>query len=126
MLLLMRLLAFLLLVPGLASAQGQTEVPHVFEDGQPAKASEVKENFDVLETAIDDALAGGNGNAILNGTAAPSSDAGAEGDFFLDTTNSALYGPKTSSGWGEGVSLVGPQGETGNTGATGSQGEQGP
>ena len=49
----MRLLAFLLLLPGLAFGQTQTEVPHVFEDGQPAKASEVNENFDALETAID-------------------------------------------------------------------------
>ena len=30
-----------------------TEVPHAFTDGTPAKASEVNANFDALETAID-------------------------------------------------------------------------
>jgi len=30
-----------------------TEVPHTFEDGNPAKASEVNANFDALEAAID-------------------------------------------------------------------------
>ena len=121
----MRLLAFLLLLPCLAFGQTQTEVPHVFEDGQPAKASEVNENFDALETAIDDVPAGTDGKTVLNGTTAPSGDAGAEGDFFLDTTNSVLYGPKTSDGWGEGVGLVGPQGEPGAAGTQGEKGDTG-
>ena len=126
-----RLLMAALLVASF-SAVADTEVPHTFEDGTPAKASEVNENFDALETAIDDIAVGADGKTILNGTAAPSSDAGADGDFFLDTTNSVLYGPKTSSGWGNGVSLIGTTGATGatgakgDTGATGPQGEAGP
>ena len=111
------------------SVLAQTQVPNVFEDGTPASAAEVNENFDALETAIDDVSAGADGKSILNGTAAPSSDAGAEGDFFLDTTNSVLYGPKTSIGWGNGVSLIGPAGATGakgDTGDAGPQGEPGP
>lgn len=32
----------------------QTEVPHTFETGQPARAAEVNENFTALETAVDD------------------------------------------------------------------------
>ena len=85
----MRLLpAILLLLP--LSVLAQTQVPNVFEDGMPAKASEVNENFDALETAIDEVSAGADGKTILNGAGAPSSDAGAEGDFFLDTTNAVL------------------------------------
>ena len=121
----MRLLAFLLLLPGLALGQTQTEVPHVFEDGQPAKASEVNENFDALETAIDDVSAGADGKTILNGTTAPSSDVGADGDFFLDTANAVLYGPKILGGWGAGISLTGPRGERGASGATGAKGDTG-
>ena len=33
-------------------ASAQTQVPHTFEAGQPARASEVNENFDTLEQAI--------------------------------------------------------------------------
>ena len=121
------LLAILLLLP--LSALAQTQVPNVFEDGTPASAAEVNENFDALETAIDNVSAGADGKTILNGTAAPSGDTGAEGDFFLDTTSSMLYGPKTTSGWGNGVSLIGPTGAIGakgDTGDTGPQGETGP
>ena len=41
---------------------------------------------------------GGRGTGILNGTSAPSNNIGILGDFFLNTTNMNLYGPKTESG----------------------------
>ena len=56
------LLAILLLLP--LSALAQTQVPNVFEDGTPASAAEVNENFDSLETAIDDVSAGADGKTI--------------------------------------------------------------
>ena len=47
----MRLLpAILLLLP--LSAIAQTQVPNVFEDGTPATAAEVNENFDAIEAAL--------------------------------------------------------------------------
>ena len=52
---------------------------------------------------------GGRGTGILNGTSAPNNDIGIAGDFFLNTTNMNLYGPKTDSGWGSPVDLVGSQ-----------------
>jgi hypothetical protein len=52
---------------------------------------------------------GGRGTGILNGTSAPSNNIGILGDFFLNTTNMNLYGPKTESGWGSPVDLVGSQ-----------------
>ena len=56
---------------------------------------------------------GQNGRTILHGTVDPQVVDGAVGDFWLNTTTSTLFGPKTSN-WPTGVSLVGP--------ATGSAG----
>jgi hypothetical protein len=52
---------------------------------------------------------GGRGTGILNGTSAPNNNIGIIGDFFLNTTNMNLYGPKTESGWGSPTDLVGSQ-----------------
>jgi len=52
---------------------------------------------------------GGRGTGILNGTSAPNNNIGIVGDFFLNTTNMNLYGPKTESSWGTPVDLVGSQ-----------------
>jgi hypothetical protein len=48
---------------------------------------------------------GARGTGILNGTSAPNNNIGIIGDFFLNTTNMNLYGPKTESGWGSPVDL---------------------
>jgi hypothetical protein len=52
---------------------------------------------------------GARGTGILNGTTAPNNNIGIIGDFFLNTTNMNLYGPKTQSGWGNPTDLVGSQ-----------------
>ena len=52
---------------------------------------------------------GARGTGILNGTTAPNNNIGIIGDFFLNTTNMNLYGPKTESGWGTPTDLVGSQ-----------------
>ncbi len=55
--------------------------------------------------------AGTSGAAVLNGAGAPSNGTGANGDFYLDTTNTRLYGPKASGAWPGGyVSLIGAAG----------------
>lgn len=53
---------------------------------------------------------------ILNGSGAPSSGIGGNGDFYIDTANSNIYGPKTAGAWGSPTSLIGPAGATGATG----------
>jgi hypothetical protein len=68
--------------------------------------------------------AGANGNSVLNGAGAPPLSAGVTGDFYIDTTANAIYGPKAGS-WPTGVSLVGPTGPQGPQGATGATGPQG-
>lgn len=44
---------------------------------------------------------GPRGNGWLSGAGAPASSVGIDGDFYLDTTNTAVYyGPKTNGAWG--------------------------
>ena len=75
-------------------------------------------------------IPGTNGNTLLNGTSGPQSGEGNDGDFFLSTDTSCLYGPKANGVWpGSCVSLVGapgPQGPAGDTGPQGPAGDTGP
>lgn len=59
---------------------------------------------------------GADGTKILSGTATPTLSQGAVGDFYFQTATGVLYGPKTNSGWGTGMSLKGPKGDKGDTG----------
>ena len=56
------------------TAFAQTQVPNNFAAGQPARASEVNENFDVLEAAIDQ-----NATAIQSIPAGPEGPQGPQG-----------------------------------------------
>ena len=70
--------------------------------------------------------AGADGRTVLSGTTAPTSAAGVDGDFYLDTETSTLYGPKADGSWPDGgTSLVGQQGPKGDPGAPGQAGAQG-
>ncbi len=64
--------------------------------------------------------------AMLTGTTAPPLALGVVGDMYLDTSSEQLYGPKTATGWGVAVSLMGPRGVRGAPGVPGSQGVPGP
>ena len=99
------------------TAIAQTQVPYVFEDGTPAAAADVNENFDTLESAID------------------SNDE----DFELFRADTELALPPSNclteqiikwngSAWvcSDPSGAAGPQGEKGDTGDTGPQGETGP
>lgn len=61
--------------------------------------------------------AGADGKTVRNGTGAPSSGLGVDGDFYIDTTADAIYGPKTAGAWGSSTSLIGPTGAQGPAGA---------
>jgi uncharacterized membrane protein YgdD (TMEM256/DUF423 family) len=73
---------------------------------------------------------GVDGKTLLHGTGAPAGSVGTDGDFYLDTAASVLYGPKANGAWpAPGVSLVGPagpQGQAGTAGAPGAAGAPGP
>jgi hypothetical protein len=61
---------------------------------------------------------GEDGKTVLNGSGAPLAGNGNIGDFYIDTDAPAIYGPKTSAGWGSATPLTGPAstvpGPTGN------------
>ena len=85
--------------------------------------TQINNNISVDETNVDINLTeqivnvdlgtsgpqGPRGTGLLNGVGAPSSSLGINGDFYLNTSNMNLYGPKTDSGWGSPTDLVGSQ-----------------
>ena len=60
------------------------------------------------------------GVTLLYGAGAPAAGTGVDGAFYLDYTNSVLYGPKAAGAWPAGVSLRGVTGTAGNTVHSGS------
>ena len=65
--------------------------------------------------------AGADGNTVLSGTTPPATTIGRVGDYYLDTSTHAIYGPATRTCsplpchtiWGAATSLVGPAGKDG-------------
>ena len=55
---------------------------------------------------------GKDGATILSGTTTPTASQGKVGDWYIDIQNKHLYGPKTESGWGTGISLIGSSSST--------------
>ena len=64
-------------------------------------------------------------NTLLNGLGAPEATDGIDGDFYLDTLSSNLYGPKKKGKWPLPKSLVGPVGPQGPVGKQGIDGKAG-
>lgn len=54
-----------------------------------------------------DGAAGVNGKSVLNGSGAPGGGTGVDGDFYIDTAATEIYGPKAGGVWGAPTSLVG-------------------
>jgi hypothetical protein len=75
--------------------------------------------------ALISALVRSAGGVTLSGSGAPSSGTGVDGDLYLDTAATRLYGPKASGAWGSGVSLIGAAGADGADGADGAPGADG-
>ena len=56
----------------------------------------------LAQVGLGGGIGGGTGAptaSLLNGTAAPSSSIGSDGDFYLSTGTSCLYGPKAAGAW---------------------------
>ena len=75
-------------------------------------------------------------NTILSGSGVPAKTLGINGDFYIDTKNLNLYGPKTKGVWKVSTSLrsrdvpvvanvIGESGAMGQTGAKGATGDKG-
>lgn len=64
--------------------------------------------------------AGTNGTAWYSGSGAPSNGTGANGDFYFQTSNGAVY-KKVTGSWGSAIAnLTGPTGAAGSNGTDGS------
>ena len=60
---------------------------------------------------------GDDGSKLWSGSGAPATGFGISGDFWLDSQNGVLYGPKADGLWGSPLQLEsGPAGPTGSTG----------
>lgn len=64
-----------------------------------------------------DGADGVDGRTVLNGAVPPTTE-GVDGDFYIDTATSTIYGPKAAGAWPAGVALVGPTGPAGADGRT--------
>ena len=64
-------------------------------------------------------------NTILNGFSAPTKSIGINGDFYIDTKNLNIYGPKKNNAWPSAISLRGAAGTAGSDGKTGTPGVAG-
>lgn len=50
---------------------------------------------------------GPRGTSVLNGTSNPTSSDGVDGDFYINTTSNAIFGPRASGAWGSGTAMGG-------------------
>src|SRR5690606_22967915 len=81
---------------------------------------------DVCSYDLASGADGDEGKTILSGSSNPTSGLGTDGDFYINTSTSTLFGRKSGGSWpSSGTSLIGPQGEQGPQGETGEQGPQG-
>jgi hypothetical protein len=64
------------------------------------------EDLTILGLYPATAAGGADGNTVLYGTAAPTTE-GVDGNFYIRTTTSFLYGPKAGGTWPAGVSMIG-------------------
>ena len=71
-------------------------------------------------------IAGTDGKTVRYGSGAPAAGLGADGDFYIDTAATKVYGPKVAGAWPAGASMIGPMGPQGTAGVAGPAGAQGP
>jgi hypothetical protein len=67
---------------------------------------------------------GPTGNSVIYGVVAPTTE-GIDGDTYLDSATSTIYGPKAGGTWPAGVSLIGATGNDGVDGTDGTNGTNG-
>lgn len=68
---------------------------------------------------------GTDGYSVLSGSGVPDPGLGVDGDFYINTAATTIYGPKAAGAWGSPTSLVGATGATGAAGSNGSNGSNG-
>lgn len=64
---------------------------------------------------------GVDGSTLLYGIVDPKSTDGKMGDFYFNTSNTTMFGPKTTAGWGTGNKIKGEKGKDGVDGQPGGK-----
>jgi len=94
----------------------QTPSTQVHIELVPDGAAPVSPSMIVTVQQVASTVAGPTGPAgtsLLYGSTAPSSSTGNNGDFYINTTNNYLYGPKASGAWPSGTPLTAGTGPAG-------------
>jgi Collagen triple helix repeat (20 copies) len=100
---------------GLPGVDGKDGTPG--QDGAPGKEGAPGQDGANGENGEDgvDGANGVTGKSVLNGSGPPSNGLGTNGDFYIDTANNLLYGPKASNVWPPtGTSMKGEDGADGS------------
>jgi hypothetical protein len=88
----------------------------------PKTATDWGKGYPLKGPIGDTGPAGAAGSKIYSGTGAPDPTLANVGDYYLDKAASMLYGPKTATGWGTPLSILGLQGPQGPAGPQGPPG----
>jgi len=97
-----------------------------FAAGSSIRSKDLNDNKEqdlFFQQEVQDPANPKNKPTSLNGTGAPDQGLGKEGDVYIDTTNNAIYGPKTNGAWGSATTLAGVLGVTGTAPITSSGGD---
>ena len=83
------------------------------------------EDWNALQTIIDDLQDPESSNQIIVGTGAPSGGTGEDGDLYINDANGDVY-KKVTGAWGSALfNITGPAGADGEDAEAGAQGAQG-
>ena len=82
------------------------------------------EDMNAIKANIETLFSEGVGTTWYTGSGVPDNGVGANGDFYLRTSNSDVY-QKAAGVWGVVANIKGTTGDTGATGATGDTGATG-
>jgi hypothetical protein len=87
----------------------------------PWKFNPFTGTLDSEATAGSQGPAGTNGKTVLNGTVDPIGANGTDGDFYINTATTRIFGPKAAGVWPSGVNLIGANGQGVPTGGSAGQ-----
>ncbi len=82
------------------------------------------EDMNAIKTNIETLFSDGVGTTWYTGSGVPDNGVGANGDFYLRSTNGDVY-VKSAGTWSVSLNIKGATGDTGATGSTGATGDTG-
>jgi hypothetical protein len=72
-------------------------------------STQIKGNYSIEPSSlIEESVTTNDGKTVFSGSLNPDANLGSNGDYFINTTNNTIFGPKTKGTWPRGVNFVGP------------------